>query len=252
MILSTLSVSVVETVDFAMGRKPSPRGKTATRRPEHTKFITFVTNVLKRAEVTTPTLLAALVYIDRAKPHLHIGLEQWALERVFLGSLIVASKYLNDSTLKNVHWALCTGVFGKRDVGRIEREYLEVLNFELGISEADLLSHHQGLLDTTIYPPPPSPRFAHHHSLRSESIGGRHQLEVPALDPSTSPHSSSSSSSSPHTPSTVASPPLPQKETSQAMRKSYPSRKLITSAHFQASTMDLLRSFPIPRLTTTS
>jgi Cyclin, N-terminal domain len=87
--------SVVETVDFAMGRKPaspSSRGKTATRRPEHTKFIAFVTNVLTRAEVTTPTLLAALVYIDRAKPHLHIGLEQWALERVFLGSIIVASK----------------------------------------------------------------------------------------------------------------------------------------------------------------
>jgi hypothetical protein len=87
--------SVVDTVDFAMGRKPaspSPRGKTASRRPELTKFITFVTNVLTRAEVTTPTLLAALVYIDRAKPHLHIGLEQWALERVFLGSIIVASK----------------------------------------------------------------------------------------------------------------------------------------------------------------
>jgi hypothetical protein len=86
--------SVVETVDFAMGRRPAPpssRGK-AARRPEHRKFITFVINVLTRAEVTTPTVLAALVYIDRAKPHLHIGLEQWALERVFLGSIIVASK----------------------------------------------------------------------------------------------------------------------------------------------------------------
>jgi len=39
-----------------------------------------------------PTLLATFVYIDRARPHLHIGLEQWALERVFLGALIVASK----------------------------------------------------------------------------------------------------------------------------------------------------------------
>jgi hypothetical protein len=94
--------SVVETVDFAMGcsRRPAPpssrgkaRGKAARPpRPEHTKFITFVTNVLTRADVTTPTVLAALVYIDRAKPHLHIGPEQWALERVFLGSIIVASK----------------------------------------------------------------------------------------------------------------------------------------------------------------
>lgn len=77
-----------------MGR-PTPsssRGRTAARRPEHAKFTTFVENVLTRAEVTMSTLLATLVYIDRSKPHLHIGLEQWALERVFLGALIVASK----------------------------------------------------------------------------------------------------------------------------------------------------------------
>jgi hypothetical protein len=87
--------------------------------------------------------------------------------------LIFLSKYLNDSTLKNVHWALCTGIFGKRDVGRIEHEYLEVLNFELGISEADLLSHHQGLLDAiqVMYLPRPAPRFTHHNSPRSQSMG---------------------------------------------------------------------------------
>jgi len=244
-----------------MGRKPaspSSRGKTATRRPEHTKFIAFVTNVLTRAEVTTPTLLAALVYIDRAKPHLHIGLEQWALERVFLGSIIVASKYLNDSTLKNIHWALCTGVFGKRDVGRIEREYLEVLNFELGISEGDLLSHHQGLLDAIMYLPPSSaaPRFTPHNSTTRTHSKGSNHLEVPELDPSNSlsPHSScsSSSSSSPYTPCTMdVSPPRPPQKGELVMSKSAP-RKLITAAQFQASTMDLLRSFPIPRLTTTS
>ncbi|KIM48577.1 hypothetical protein M413DRAFT_59431, partial [Hebeloma cylindrosporum] len=96
---------VVETVDYAMRRptSSSSRGR-SSRRPEHTKFTAFVNTVLSRAEVTMPTLLATFVYIDRAKPHLHIGLEQWALERVFLGALIVASKYLNDSTLKNVHW----------------------------------------------------------------------------------------------------------------------------------------------------
>jgi hypothetical protein len=48
--------------------------------------------MLERAEVTMPTLLVTLVYVQRAKYHLHIGLEQWALERVFLGALIVASK----------------------------------------------------------------------------------------------------------------------------------------------------------------
>jgi hypothetical protein len=39
-----------------------------------------------------PTLLVTLVYIQRAKAHLQIALEQWACERVFLGALILASK----------------------------------------------------------------------------------------------------------------------------------------------------------------
>ena len=51
-------------------------------------------------------------------------------------------QYTSDSTLRNVHWAMSTGVFGKRDVGRIEREFLQVLNWDLSISEDDILSHH--------------------------------------------------------------------------------------------------------------
>jgi hypothetical protein len=85
----------VETVDYAMGR---PSSSKRGRRPEHAKFLTFVTNVITRAEITTPTILAALVYIDRARPHLHIALEEWALERVFLGAIIVASKVCSYSS----------------------------------------------------------------------------------------------------------------------------------------------------------
>jgi hypothetical protein len=52
----------------------------------------MVHNVLVRAEVEVPVVLATLVYLNRAKPHLHIALEEWANERVFLGALIAASK----------------------------------------------------------------------------------------------------------------------------------------------------------------
>jgi hypothetical protein len=138
---------VIETVDYAMGKSSSSqhtRGRRA-RTPNQTKFTGFVSTVLTRAEITTPTLLATLIYIHRARPYLHIALEEWALERVFLGALITASKYLNDSTLKNVHWALCTGVFGKRDVGRIEREFLAVLDWELNVSENEILGLWQSL-----------------------------------------------------------------------------------------------------------
>ncbi|KAG5719844.1 PHO85 cyclin-2 [Termitomyces sp. T112] len=224
---------VVDTVDYAMGRPSSTRGRPLSRRPEHAKFTAFANNVIKRAEVSTPTLLATLVYIDRAKPHLHIALEEWALERVFLGALIVASKYLNDSTLKNVHWALCTGVFGKRDVGRIEREFLDVLDFQLGITEDDLLAHHDGL--SVVALPSHSHRasrgFIHpHHTHRSHA---RHPQPVPGLDPSSPESSSSPGSDSPRTPSTLESSPA------------YPPTHKGTQPQHSSKTLELLRSFPI-------
>ncbi|KAJ3722965.1 hypothetical protein C8R42DRAFT_695618 [Lentinula raphanica] len=231
---------VADTVDFAMGRPPHSRGRTQSRRSELAKFTTFVSDVLTRAEVSTPVVLASLAYIDRAKPHLHIALEEWALERVFLGALIVASKYLNDSTLKNVHWALCTGVFGKRDVGRIEREFLDVLDWELNISEDDVLSHHAGITAAiTPSPSPPPSRFHHHHHHHHDTTHHarshhHHRTACPDLEPS-SPLSSNGSSS-PRTPSTLNNSP----------ESFTPSKGSIPSKQPESGLADLLRSFPVP------
>lgn len=54
-------------------------------------------------------------------------------------------QYLNDCTLKNIHWSMCTGIFGNSDIGLIEREYLDVINFDLRIYEVDLLKQQRGL-----------------------------------------------------------------------------------------------------------
>ena len=95
--LASLSEHVVdtvfETVDYALGRpSSSTRGLSLSRNSEHSKFLKFVTDVIQKAEVKVPAILVTLVYIDRAKPHLQIALEQWACERVFLGALILANK----------------------------------------------------------------------------------------------------------------------------------------------------------------
>ena len=90
--------TVVETVDYALGRpSSSSRGRSMSRHTEHSKFLKFVTDVLHRAEVKVPALLVTLVYIERAKPHIQIALEQWANERVFLGALILANKVRSHS-----------------------------------------------------------------------------------------------------------------------------------------------------------
>ncbi|KAK7694113.1 hypothetical protein QCA50_003689 [Cerrena zonata] len=133
---------VLETVHYALGRPSSSRVPPRFRTSERTNFLKFVTEVVTKAEVRVPVLLVAVIYVHRAQPHLDIATEEWANERTFLGALILANKYLNDSTLKNVHWAMASKVFRTRDISRIEQEFLTVLDFELGISEGDILFHH--------------------------------------------------------------------------------------------------------------
>ncbi|KAI9508461.1 hypothetical protein F5148DRAFT_906016 [Russula earlei] len=188
-IIEHLIDSVVETVDFALSRPShSGRGRTLSRHSEGSAFSALVHNVLARAEVELPVVLTTLVYLNRARPHLHIALEEWANERVFLGALIVASKYLNDSTLKNLHWAVCTGVFGKRDIGRIEREFLDVLDFELSISQDDIMAHYTAIMSLVT----PTRRVSH-------TI----PTSLPRLGYSPGSPSSTVSSLSPRTPSTL-------------------------------------------------
>ena len=139
-----------EVVDHALGRPTTSRGRSDQRSKKRPEFADFITNVLYTADVKMATILVTLVYIHRSKSHLSIETEDWALHRVFLGALILASKYTNDSTLKNNHWAIATGLFGKRDIGRVEREFLDVLDWELAVSESDILDLHDSLM--ALYP----------------------------------------------------------------------------------------------------
>ena len=139
--------STVEVVNYALDIPPSSsRGRPATRANKYAEFTEFATGVIERAEATVSDILVALVYIQRARPYLSVQTEDWALHRVFLGVLITASKYTNDSTLKNIHWAMVSGTFGKRDIGRIEREFIEVVDWDLAVTEADLLLVRESLL----------------------------------------------------------------------------------------------------------
>ena len=140
----------MDAVEHALGRPTTSRGRSDRRSRKRPDFADFVAHVLHTADVKMTTILVTLVYIRRSKPYLSIETEEWALHRVFLGALITASKYANDSTLKNNHWATATGVFGKRDIGRVEREFIDVLDWQLGVSESDVLGLHDALV--ALYP----------------------------------------------------------------------------------------------------
>lgn len=190
----------IEAADQALGRPVASRGRSDRRSKKRSDFADFIAKVLHAADVKIGTVLVTLVYIQRSKPHLSIETEDWALHRVFLGALILASKYTNDSTLKNVHWATCTGLFGKRDIARIEREFLDVLDWELSVSESDLLNLHDSLV-ALLYP--------HRRSIRSQKRFMPSVKAVFSRPDSDSENSSPASSPAPSTPSTSSPPRHP-------------------------------------------
>ena len=88
---------MIDVVDYALGRPSSSARRHSqaspdTRRSVHADFTAFARTVIERAGVQIPVLLGTLVYLDRAKPHLQLSLEEWACERVFLGALICSNK----------------------------------------------------------------------------------------------------------------------------------------------------------------
>jgi hypothetical protein len=151
-------------------------------------------------------------------------------------------QYLNDSTLKNVHWAMCTGVFGKRDVGRIERELLDVLDFELSILEADILSHHDGLSAVALKSH--SHRYTTTTTTHTHEHHSSHHMLLPELEPSSADSSSSSGSSSPHTPEAPEVVAFPSKGNAKHQIAVPPVP--LSKPTISQSTFDLLQSLPIP------
>ncbi len=86
---------VSEAVDVGLMSSPSsPSSQPSSCLRKHPKFTAFVVNVLSEADVTMSVILTTLLYVTRSKPHLRIPVDEWALERVFLGALIIASKVL--------------------------------------------------------------------------------------------------------------------------------------------------------------
>ncbi|RCI16459.1 hypothetical protein L249_2661 [Ophiocordyceps polyrhachis-furcata BCC 54312] len=200
-----------------------PRSPSAEEDDSLPSLEDFITQLVVSSNVQVPTLMSTLVYLTRLKSKLQPmarGL-RCTTHRIFLASLILAAKYLNDSSPKNKHWANYTHVttnaytfgFNRTEVNLMEKQLLFLLEWELRISEQDLYRELDVFLD------PLRQRIVERHARkmrqRDEKLRRQQQdlyYPIPACSSSSSsspsPSSSSSSSSSPSSSASPRSPRL--------------------------------------------
>lgn len=105
-------------------------------------LMTFITRLIRHTNVYTGTFLSTLVYLQRISVKLPKNSEgsPCTLHRIFLACLILSSKFHNDSSPKNAVWAKYTdGLFQTEDVNLMERQLLNLLNWDLTVSEPELI-----------------------------------------------------------------------------------------------------------------
>ena len=177
------------TVEASSGREQQPTAPPKVVKCEDGGLPTleaFISQLCVSSNVQVPTLMSTLVYLRRLKSRLQPNAKglRCTTHRIFLAALILAAKYLNDSSPKNKHWASYTNMsssaynfgFSRTEVNLMEKQLLCLLDWDLRITEEDLYRE----LDYFLAPIRRDIEVRHARRMREKAEKRQRQLEEEA------------------------------------------------------------------------
>ncbi|CAO3700735.1 unnamed protein product [Rhizopus stolonifer] len=102
----------------------------------HTAFKQFIHRVLKATQISSTCIIVALYYVQRLRSaYPNMQASTGSEVRLFTTALVLANKYLEDSTFTNKTWSSVSGIPVK-ELNIMEMEFLSELDFNICIPQA--------------------------------------------------------------------------------------------------------------------
>lgn len=182
---------VADAVEFARENRYSlPCCCSPSRQPEYALLRKFVDRLIRLSRPSIHAVVIALVYVDRLKSTGFLVSDGVTCERLVLGTLLLAIKYLSDFPIRKGDWVISGLHFSRKEITRLEIKFLSALDYKLQVSDDKMRNHQRSICETVAslhiprtcpYHGCPRPMITHdyppHHYARY-SVACRRQLEL--------------------------------------------------------------------------